>query len=289
MKDPELETHKLFIGDVNVRKNTGNVDDLAESIKEKGMLQPLIVRPSGNKYEVVVGSRRLEAAKQAGLKKVPAVVTELDDDEAVTISLTENIQREAINPEEEYDAFLKLRQIGSHFDPPRYQTDEEIAEVIGKSRRHVSEIVRAVSVIKEIRSRTKSKISVKQGPSIYEREKGVLPVGQAALLARAEQSRTVQELSEKKKARKLEELAETIAPLPKQRAERVVEHFVMSPERPMDSIKQEAMSSHVSTLTISLEPPVADALRKAATDKGMTMEKLAAMAIELWLKSWKYL
>jgi len=117
----------------------------------------------------------------------------------------------------------------------------------------------------------------------------VLPLSQATLLHTAELSRTVQRLPEKTRAQKLEALAETIAPLPRDSAQRVVEHFVMRPERPIEKIKEEAVYSHVTNVTISLDPRVADALRKAAQDRGTTMENLAAMAVEVWLKGWKYL
>jgi ParB/RepB/Spo0J family partition protein len=285
----ELEISKLFVGDTNVRKNVGDISELAASVKINGILQPLVVRPSGKRYEVIVGSRRLEAARTANLKKVPVVVSNFNDDEAVIVSLTENVQRRAIDPEEEYDALVKLREMGSGLEQPRYQTDEELAKAIGKSRQHVTDVMKAVEVVRVIRDRTKSDIAVKQSPSAAERSKGVLPVGQATLLHSAEQSQSVQDMPEKRRARKLGELADTIAPLPRDRAAKVVEHFVLSPEKPMDVIKQEAMSSHVSAVTVSLEPRVAEALKRASQERGISMETVAAMAIEVWLKGWKYL
>jgi ParB/RepB/Spo0J family partition protein len=289
MKIAELDTKTLFIGTTNVRKSPGDVGDLVESVREKGVLEPLIVRPSGKRYEVIVGSRRLEASRIVGLKKVPAVVAEFADDEAVAISLMENVQREAIDPEEEYDAFQKLMEIGSRFSRPKYQSEEELAKVVGKSRTHVHEVIKAVEVIRGIRSKVKTDISVKNAPSAAERSKGVLPISQASMLREAEKSQFVQELPPKQRAKRLEQLAGTIAPLSKDKAEKVVEHFVMNPVRPIEKVKEEAFIAHVSSLTVSLEPRVADALRKAAVDKGTTMESLGAMAIEVWLKGWKYI
>lgn len=285
----ELEISKLFIGETNVRKKVGDVSELVTSVKANGILQPLVVRPSGKRYEVVIGSRRLEAAKIANLKKVPVVVSNLDDYQAVVVSLIENVQRRAIDPEEEYDALVKLREMGSALEQPRYQTDDDLAKAIGKSRQHVTDVMKAVEVVRVIRDNVKTDISVKQSPSAAERSRGVLPVGQATLLHSAEQSQTVQDLSEKKRARKLDELAGTIAPLPRDRAAKVVEHFILSPEKPMELIKQEAITSHVSTVTVSLEPRVAEALKKASQERGISMETVAAMAIEVWLKGWKYL
>lgn len=89
----ELETTKLFLGDINVRKSVGDITELKLSIEEKGILQPLLVRPLKNRFEIVVGSRRYEAAKSLGLRKVPVIIKPMSDTEAVSLSLVENIQR----------------------------------------------------------------------------------------------------------------------------------------------------------------------------------------------------
>ncbi|MGA3109982.1 MAG: ParB/RepB/Spo0J family partition protein, partial [Candidatus Bathyarchaeia archaeon] len=89
----ELETNKLFVGDSNVRKSVGDITELKLSIEEKGILEPLLVRPLKNRFEIVVGSRRYEAAKALGLRKVPAIIRPMSDTEALSLSLVENIQR----------------------------------------------------------------------------------------------------------------------------------------------------------------------------------------------------
>jgi ParB/RepB/Spo0J family partition protein len=279
-----VELSKLFIGKTNVRKTPGDVGDLVESIKEKGILEPVIARPIGGRYELVVGSRRLEAAKIAGLKKMPAVVRAMTDEEAIIVSLVENIQRRDIEPEEEYDAILALRKV----NPRVYGTSEQIAKALGKSRRYVEDRVNAVEAVRSIRKESRAEITVKQAPLPKERMEGVLPVRHATFLHRAEEAETVQELPKKERASQLKELAETIAPMPGPEAENVVSHFVMAPQRPLEDIKREVAYLHAVKLEVLLDPRVADGLRRAAEERNTTMEAVATLAIHSWLRQQRY-
>jgi ParB family chromosome partitioning protein len=117
------------------------LEELAQSIKEKGVLQPLLVRKSatpGN-YEIIAGERRWRAAQIAKLHTLPAVVKEISDRDALEIGLIENLQREDLNAVEEAGAFLKLT------DEFGYSA-EQIAQVIGKSRSHVANIMRLLQL-----------------------------------------------------------------------------------------------------------------------------------------------
>ncbi|NGQ96082.1 ParB/RepB/Spo0J family partition protein [Brevibacillus sp. SYP-B805] len=115
------------------------IAELAESIKEHGIIQPLIVRKSIKGYELVAGERRLRAAKEAGLKKVPVVVKPYTDQQLMEIALIENLQRENLNPIEEAEAYEKLINHYSY-------TQEELAKKIGKSRPHVTNILRLLQL-----------------------------------------------------------------------------------------------------------------------------------------------
>ena len=120
----------------NYRHTDKNITELAESIKHKGILQPLIVRsigPEGNQYEVVAGHRRLKAAQKAGLKEIPVFIRELSDAEAQEIMIIENSQREDVPPMEEAEGFQKLL---------KSMEAEEIAKKIDKSVRYVLERVK---------------------------------------------------------------------------------------------------------------------------------------------------
>jgi ParB/RepB/Spo0J family partition protein len=279
-----VDLSKLFVGKVNVRKSPGDVGDLVDSIREKGVLEPVLARPIGGRYELIVGSRRFEAARIAGLKRIPAIVRPMTDEEAIIVSLVENIQRRDIEPEEEYDAIVALKKL----NPRAYGSVEQLAKALGKSKRYVEDRINAVEAVRSIRKESGSEIKVKQAPLPKERKQGVLPVKHASFLHRAEEAPTVQDLPRKERASQLKELAETIAPLPRPEAENVVSHFVMAPQRPVEDIRKEVSYLHAVKLEILLDPRVADALRRAAEERNSTMEAVASLAIHSWLRQQKY-
>jgi len=280
----QVDTSRVFVSGVNVRRNPGDVGDLMQSIKEKGILEPLLVRPVDGRYELIVGSRRFEAAKRLGMKRIPAVVKPMPDEEALIVSLVENIQRRDIEPEEEYDALMKLKKL----NPILYSSTDQLARAIGKSRQYVEDRIAAVQTVRAIRKKAKSNIAVKQSPTQQERREGVLPIKHATYLKKAEEAPTVQRIPEEKRAKKLSDLAETIAELPRPEAEKVVEHFVMAPQRPIEEIKRETETLRAVKLEVVLDPRVADGLRKAAEERATTMEAMASLAIHSWLRQNKY-
>jgi len=279
-----VEISKLFVGKTNVRKNPGDVGDLVDSVKEKGILEPVLARPIGGRFELVVGSRRFEAAKIVGLKKIPAIVRPMTDEEAIIVSLVENIQRRDIEPEEEYDAIMALRKA----NPRAYGSSEQMAKALGKSRRYVDDRINAVEAVRSIRKESNAEIAVKVAPLPKERKEGVLPVKHATFLHRAEEASTVQELPKRERATQLKELAETIAPMTNPEAENVVSHFVMAPQRPVEDIKREVAYLHAVKLEILLDPRVADGLRRAAEERNTTMEAVASLAVHSWLRQQRY-
>lgn len=120
-----------------------SLNELAESIRSNGILEPLLVRPLAVGYELVAGERRLRAAKLAGLQEVPAIVRFFDDRQTAEIALIENLQREDLNPIEEATAF---RQLISEFD----LTQEELAQRLGKSRSHLANTMRLLQLPPQI-------------------------------------------------------------------------------------------------------------------------------------------
>ncbi len=112
---------------------------LADSIRQKGVIQPLIVRPSGDSYEVVAGERRWRAAQMAQQHDVPVVVRDLDDTEVLEVAIIENIQREDLNAIEEA---MGLRQLMDRFG----HTQEKIAEALSKSRSHIANLLRLLTL-----------------------------------------------------------------------------------------------------------------------------------------------
>ena len=127
------------------RKNfdEDSLQELAESLKKFGMLQPILVQNRGDYYEIIAGERRWRAAKIAGLKEVPVIVRELTDQEIVEISLIENIQREDLNPIEEAQAYKRLL---TEF----HLKQDEVAERVSKSRTAVTNSMRLLKLCDEV-------------------------------------------------------------------------------------------------------------------------------------------
>lgn len=119
------------------------LQELASSIKEHGVLQPVLVRPRGDYYEIIAGERRWRAAELAGLQNIPALVKEIEDIEAAEISLVENLQREDLSAIEEARAYKNLSE---YYD----YTQELIAERVGKSRAYIANTIRLLNLSPEI-------------------------------------------------------------------------------------------------------------------------------------------
>jgi ParB family chromosome partitioning protein len=117
--------------------------ELAQSIQANGIIQPLVLRPVGSRFQLLAGERRWRAAQRAGLSRVPAVLREVDDESALEITLVENIQREDLNPVEEARAFERLLD--------EFQlTQEEVAKRTGKDRTTIANAVRLLRLEKAI-------------------------------------------------------------------------------------------------------------------------------------------
>ena len=119
------------------------LEELAASIRKQGLLQPLLVRPKGEGYELVAGERRYRAAQLAGLQEVPVVVRDLDDREALELALVENLQREDLNPIEEALGYQRLIEMG--------HSQAQIAEAVGKARSTVTNALRLLQLDEESR------------------------------------------------------------------------------------------------------------------------------------------
>ncbi len=119
------------------------LEELAQSIKEHGILQPIIVRKKRVKYEIVVGERRFRAAQLAGLVEVPAVIRELDDAQMMELAILENLQREDLSPIEEAEAYQSLLEALK-------LTQDQLSQRLGKSRPHIANHIRLLSLPKDI-------------------------------------------------------------------------------------------------------------------------------------------
>jgi ParB family chromosome partitioning protein len=160
----ELDIDRIQRGKYQPRQNfdQDSLQELADSIRSQGIVQPVVVRPEGGHFELVAGERRWRAAQLAGLQKIPAVIRELDSKSAAAIGLIENIQREDLNPLEEAQAFLRLIE---EFD----LTHQQVADSVGRSRAAVSNLLRLLDLAEPVKDQV---------------NKGLLNMGHArALLA----------------------------------------------------------------------------------------------------------
>jgi ParB family chromosome partitioning protein len=136
------------------------IEELAASIRNQGIIQPLVVRPKGDGFELIAGERRWRAAMKAGLSRVPVVVRDASDHEALQLALVENLQREDLNPIEEASGYRRLQE-------EFHWSQEEMAERVGKSRPAIANSLRLLSLPAEVQQEVVA---------------GNLPAGQARAL-----------------------------------------------------------------------------------------------------------
>lgn len=166
-----------------------SLNELAASIKEHGVFQPIIAKKSIKGYEIIAGERRVKASKIAGLTKIPAIIKDLTDEEMMEIALLENLQRENLSPLEEAEAYNMLKT-------KLNLTQEELATKVGKSRSHITNMLGLLNLPAEIKD---------------EIIKGELSMGHARVLSKLENKDQALDLAEKiinenLSVRKLEEI-----------------------------------------------------------------------------------
>jgi ParB family chromosome partitioning protein len=140
LRPNRLQPRKRFAQD--------ELDDLADSVREKGILQPILVRPvkgEANAYEIVAGERRWRAAQMAKLHDVPVVVREMDDSESLELAIIENVQRADLNAIEEAAAYYELMERFKY-------TQEQVAKEVGKSRPHIANTLRLLTLPEAVRA-----------------------------------------------------------------------------------------------------------------------------------------
>jgi len=143
-----LAVEQLIQGKYQPRNqfNEQALAELAESIRRNGIMQPIIVRPVvSGRFEIIAGERRWRAAKMAGLNRVPVIIREIDDKQALELALVENVQRQDLSPLEEAVGYQRLIE---EFD----YTQEELGNIVGKSRSHISNLLRLLSLPDEVKA-----------------------------------------------------------------------------------------------------------------------------------------
>ena len=120
------------------------LDELADSIRERGVLQPILLRPSGEDFMIIAGERRWRAAQRARLHAIPAIVREIDESTTAELALIENIQRQDLNPLEEAEGYRQLIKRHGH-------TQDDVGRMVHKSRSHVANLLRLLDLPQFVR------------------------------------------------------------------------------------------------------------------------------------------
>src|SRR5262245_24853969 len=137
----ELDIDRLDPAEVQPRSvfKEDKLEELAQSIRHNGIIQPLVVRRSGDRFQIIAGERRWRAAQRAGLHRVPCIIKDVAEENLLELSLIENIQREELNPIEEANAYKKLLE-------QRSLTQEEVAQRVGKERSSITNMLRLLKL-----------------------------------------------------------------------------------------------------------------------------------------------
>ena len=143
-----------------IKFNEDSINELSISIKKYGVIQPIVVRKIGNKYEIIAGERRYKASVLAGKKTIPAIISELSDKDSVEIALIENVQREDLTPIEKAVSYKKILDMG-------YITQEDLAEKVGKSQSAIANTLRLLNLTDEVQEALlENKISERHARSL---------------------------------------------------------------------------------------------------------------------------
>lgn len=152
-----------------------SIQELAQTIDEEGLLQPIIVREDGDNYEIIAGERRFRAVKSLGWEKIPAIVNNMDDDKAASLAVIENLQRENLNPIDEAQAYKSLMDLND-------LTQTALAKDMGKSQSYVANKLRLLKLSQKVQDAlVEGKISARHGRALVK-------------LSEADQSRVLDEI-----------------------------------------------------------------------------------------------
>lgn len=258
----EVELSKIRPNRLNPRLeiNVERLNELAESIREVGLLEPLIVRHFEDGYEVVVGERRYRASQQANLKTVPVIIRDYTDDQVIELNLIENIQREDLSVVEKARSCKQLRD---KF-PEKYPTWEKVAEKIGVSFEAVKIWVRTLSLPEEVQK------------LVAPRETHRVPEG------RIDYQTALHVIERIKEPEKQVEMAREIAErrIPQREAQRIIREVVREPEKSIEEVIEKiAEEPYELPFRLSHKEPILKGLKTQTSRKGIPDPKVKVGSI----------
>jgi ParB family chromosome partitioning protein len=260
METPKIELiplNALSISPFNVRRTIGDLTDLKNSIKSQGLLQPVIVRPVKDKFEIVVGQRRFLACRELGWTHIPAVIRELSDRESLILSLTENVQQETLDPIERAEGVKTLIDDLKR-DMPSMEAAQRVAALLGKSERTIYDWLRVLETTEAVK--------------LMVREKQ-LPIETAARIA---------SVSKEKQA----EIAKFIVEekLSPSEAAKVIKVIKEKPLEPIRKVATEVLQEiEEYSVTVSFPGSLYSALIEFAQTKGLTVQEIIRRAVKKYL------
>ena len=195
------------------------LEELAQSIRENGVITPITLRKTGDTYQIIAGERRWRASRLAGLTEIPAIVLDVDENTAYALALIENLQREDLNPMEEAEGYRRLTQeLGL--------TQEQAAQRVGRSRPAVANALRLLSLPKPVETLLREK-QLSAGHA-----RALLPLEREEVMLKAAQTILEQQLS----VRQTEALVKQLQKQPADKPEKTPDIYVQDLERAMASI-----------------------------------------------------
>jgi len=260
----EIELEKIRPNRLNPRLDVSieHLNELADSIREVGLLEPIIVRPVDTEFEVVVGERRYRASQQAGLEKVPAIIRKYSDDEVVQLNLIENVQREDLSAIEKGKVCKYLLEKY----PDKYPSQMALAKKIGVSHDTISLWLRTVELVPQ-------EVQKYVAPSTISRE---VPEGKIDYLTAVRVGRSVKE--PKRRVEVIKKLAEKRLPV-KERTQ-VIEKVAREPERPVEELIEEvAEIPYELPFRLAHMKPILDDMKTQTSRTGIRDPKVKVGAI----------
>jgi ParB family transcriptional regulator, chromosome partitioning protein len=269
----EIPIRDLVDDPMNVRHRNAPIGELEESIAHYGVLEPVIVRPKGQKFAVVIGSRRFTAARAVGLKSLPAIVKELSDEEAFVESAVENIQRETLDPTDELAVVEKAYEI--------YTNVAGVARLFDRSKKWVEDHLKVHGLVEQIRSSRAQSQGGASKPVEIPRD-----FTKMANIARAA------EAVYEKEPKKREALFEELKDKPREQVDRTVRRLRAvaeeEPEKlarsPVKDVVREVMEPNRLELAFEFSTELSRGILKAARSRGVSEEDIVEIAVEDWLK-----
>lgn len=256
-----VEIAKLYPSLLNPRQDLGDIEELTDSIGAVGILEPLLGRPVKSHIEIIAGSRRLAAAKKAGLKHVPVVVREMTDEEAVIVSVTENLHRGDLDLKDRLRAYDRLRSL----NPQKYTSSGAIAHALQIRVQRISDDYAAREAMRQLKPGGVVVATAKGEAGEPGTKRKTLPLGHAVLLEET-MAPLKDRVAKDKLKRKYVEVAKEIAPLPREEAERFLSMVKKHPEKPTRELR--ALNAARVERQLSLPPDTAQRLEERAKELG---------------------